>query len=199
MQKLKLAAFAVALVLVAGASISLQAQKRTRTPLKIEPPIFIGNVLTGSYSSNVNATELSPGQADYGSNEMYGATSYGQTKGDLSGHVFMSMNYSLPSLSHVDPDAAVNAFQSPQSCEVTGGSWSQVIYVDGAYTGSVFGRIVGGTVTWSGFGQSVVSLKLVADGGTDAYLGSSGNGDFAGTIDRSGNVPTVNGTLTLNY
>jgi hypothetical protein len=201
MTKLKFAALVVAVVLIAGASISGQAQKRSKALIRIEPPIPVGVVLSGTYASRIDATQLSVGEANYAASQVYGWTCYGQTKGDLSGYVFMSMNYSLPAFTPVDPAGSPSAFQPPPTSDVTGGSWSQLIFVDGVYTGSVSGRIVGGVLRWDSYSNNAtVELKLVADDGTDAYLGSSGNGDFQGLLDRSAkSVPTITGTLTLNY
>ena len=199
MQRLKFLALAAMLVLVAGTLFGSQAQKRMAVH-RVMPPVPVVGLLSGTYATSVTATEISGGQQDNLSNETYGWTTYGATKGDLCGFFFLSVNYSSPDFG-VDPIEVDPGVRQPANRIVTGGSWSKLIFVDGVYQGSVAGRIIGGTLNWDEKSQTTaVELKLTTDNATDAFAGNVGTGSFEGTMDRIGKaLPTLSGTLTLKY
>lgn len=196
MQRVKFLALAAILVLVAGAFFSSQAQKKM-TNHRMPPVAPVDGILSGTYASSVNATEISAGSPG-GFSEVFGWTCYGPTKGDLSGFIFLSMNYGAANPlggSGADPNIL-----PPSSSEVSGGSWSKLIFVNGVYMGSISGRILGGVISWEKGGQTAaIELKLTSDKGTNAYIGSVGMGSFEGTMDRTGASPLLSGILTLNY
>lgn len=159
-----------------------------------------GESLSGSYSMKVNAKELSAGITEYSLGQTYGWTSYGTTNGDLSGYIFLSVNYTLagggPPL---DPGTA-----RPQpifgASQVTGGSWSKLIFNGDKYVGSVSGRIVGGEIAWGTSElKATIRLELATDNGTDAFAGNVGKGLFEGTLDRTTERASIAGVLTLGF
>ena len=193
MYRFKFLAIAAMFVFGAGAFLSSQAQKRMT--IDIVPPQPTVGALSGTYRTSVGATEINVGEQNEMSNETYGWTSNGVTTGDLSGHIFLSVNYTWPGFGdEIGTEPAVTNI-------ICGGSWSQLIYVNGVYQGSVSGRILSGTITWDEKTRtSKIEMQLAADNGTDAYLGSVGTGSFSGSMDRrSQDVPAINGTLTLVY
>lgn len=195
MIKRRLLMIAAMAIIVTGALASASAQKASPIPV-IEP-------LNGVYSIAVNATELSPGETEYAMAETYGWTCYGKTSGDLTGFMFFSMNYAQAGYEIAQ---TVDKLSSPPqpigtTSQVTGGSWSKLIFVRGQYVGSVNGRIVGGTLTWSKTDLTVgMSLELTADDGTGYFAGSVGTGRFQGDMVRSEKAGGVmKGVLTLKY
>jgi hypothetical protein len=180
MSSIKFATLAtIAILLGGGVFATASAQKVKVGPIPLIEP------LNGTYAMKVNANELSSGDSEYAMQETYGWTCYGKTNGDLSGFMFISMNYTVPEKS---------------DSRVTGGSWSKLIFINGQYVGSVYGKIVGGTIVWSDADLTAkMSLELSADDGTGAYLGSIGKGRFDGMLDRTGKTGTISGALTLSY
>ena len=140
------------------------------------------------------ATEVSPGTM-VRPNKVFGWTFSGQTKGDSSGPIFMSVNYD-EDITGISPVDSV----TPMTLNlVSGGSWSEQIYVDGSFAGSISGSIVSGTVSWNTDRTvATVELQLICDNGTGTFAGASGSGTFTGTLDRA-SAGAVTGTLTLDY
>lgn len=199
MQRVKFLAVAAVLVLVAGAFFSSQAQKKMAIHKIPTPPMPYIGPLSGSFVSIVEATEISGPQQDPSGHSAYGWTWNGPAKGDLSGFVFLSINYSYTPF-EIDPIVTVDPSATPTGNNIIGGSWSKLIFVDGVYQGTVSGRILGGTLSWDEKNSTTaVELKLASDSATDAFAGSVGTGAFSGTMDRNGKFPVLSGTLTLNY
>lgn len=197
MCKMKLLAMTAIAIFVAGALTSVAAQIVKSTAIPI-----VGTPLNGTYTIAITANELSPGVTEFALGKTYGWTAYGKTSGDLTGFIFVSMNYTLPNLK-VTSGVDISPLQPilPTS-EITGGSWSKLIFNRGQYLGSVYGRIGGGTLTWSQSDLSAtMSLVLTADNGTGSFVGNVGKGSFEGTMNPSLTTKggNVTGVLTLNY
>ena len=182
----------VALALLFGGVFASATAQRRMPPQPIEPPVV--GTLSGTYKVAVTANELSTGDIDYTTGDTYGWTCYGTTEGDLSGFMFISMNYSASQ----PPVGGVIGEIPGGVSNVTGGSWSKLIFVDGQYAGSVYGKIVGGELVWNGR-AATISLQLTADEGTGSYLGSTGSGTFEGILDQNSKRSSVSGSLILNY
>jgi hypothetical protein len=208
--KNKFGVLAATAILLAGIVSSVAAQQIRKAPARINPvesvlpPAPPLATLSGSYSSKVNAKEVSAGDTQYSLGQTFGWTSYGTTNGDLSGYLFISLNYTLQKGSALPEAPAKSAIAPPQpiseTSQVTGGSWSKLIFRDGKYLGSVSGRIVGGELVWdSSQLNATMRLELAADDGTDTFQGNTGKGTFEGTLDRSTGKGNVTGLLTLNF
>jgi hypothetical protein len=201
MNTIKFPALVGVAILVGGVFASAFAQKAI-TPAPVGPPTFIVDPLSGTYTIKVDANEVSAGDTEYAVGKTYGWTAYGTTSGDLSGYIFISLNYSLPSVGAQPSKARLSRPQPiTQTSDVTGGSWSKLIFVKGRYVGSVHGRIVGGTLEWNQSDlNATLRLQLVGENGTGSFVDNTGKGTFEGTLDRtSSKVPNVTGVLTLNY
>lgn len=195
MNKIKSAAILALAIICAGMFATATAQKRASAPSTPHPlPVIFG--LNGSYNVNVEAVEVSIGAVDNTSGATYGWTWSGKTNNDLAGYMFVSLNFTAP-----DNNGEVGSDRAPAAPSViTGGSWSKVIFVDGVYAGTIFGKVTGGDLVWDAKSQtSSVNLQLTSDQGTEAFVGATGNGTFAGVVDQTGEIPTVTGVLTLNY
>lgn len=199
MYKIKPLALVALVILFSGVLTSVAAQRRMPAPIVDEAPaasidevpLPIPGMLSGTYSITVSAIELSAGDMDFATGMTYGWTSYGKTEGDLSGFMFISMNYTQST-----PPSSRGGGRS----QITGGSWSKLIYIKGEYAGSVYGRIVGGELVWNETGVPAnISLLLTSDAGTESFVGSAGSGNFEGQLDQSSKVPSVSGVLTLKY
>jgi hypothetical protein len=200
MYKTKLLPFAAVALLLGGISSSVAGQ--TRNP-PTQPPVSAETVNQADIS-NVNAIEVSPGETNYSIATTYGETYYGETSGDESGYLFISINSTLPKAATASPESPGATADQPQpieqASEVTGGSWTRQIFLRGKYIGSVYGRIAGGTLIWSQTDLSAtVNLDLLVDNGTQAFVDRTGKGRFAGALDRMSKVPTISGQLTLAY
>jgi hypothetical protein len=195
MYKIKSVALLALVILFGGAFIKAEAQKGSMAPIFIGPPPFIEAALSGSYSVVVNANQLSAGEVEPTTGATYGWTCYGSTEGDLSGFLFVSMNYAS------DYPLSAEAFtRSFSSVAVTGGSWSKLIFVNGVYAGSVYGKIVSGQLVRDKTqGTTSLNLELTSDEGTGDYVGSVGSGTFEGVLDQNSKVPSVSGKLVLKY
>jgi hypothetical protein len=197
MHKMKLMIITAVAIFMAGALTSATAQKEGSLPL----PLPIGP-LNGTYTMAMTANQLSAGDTEYAMAETYGWTCYGKTSGDLTGFMFVSLNYALPEYLSTDK---VEAGSTPveiilPTSNVTGGSWSKLIFMRGQYVGSVYGKVVGGTLVWSQMDLSAtMSLQLTADDGTGYFVGNAGKGTFEGTLDPSQKSGNLTGVLTLNY
>jgi len=188
--KIKLAAL-ISLALLFGGTFSGAAAQKRMSPILIEPPV---GALSGIYKISVEASELSSGVTDSLDGTTYGWTWNGKTDGDLSGFIFLSLNWT--------PEISVNDLEvlAVRPGTINGGSWSKLIFIKGQYVGSISGTIVGGEVSWSEKYQiATVSLQMIADEGTDMFAGSVGTATFDGILDQSGKKPTLSGTLILNY
>jgi hypothetical protein len=103
----------------------------------------------------------------------------------------VSLNYSA---------AMLGTDSTPVTNVITGGSWSKAIYIDGVYAGSVSGTITGGELVWNQETQeSTVSLDLISDQGTEAFVDAKGKGTFVGVIAQGSETRSVSGLLTLDY
>jgi hypothetical protein len=196
MSRIKFSALATVTMFLLGVFASVSAQKSAIPIVPAVPP------LNGTYSINLSANELSPGDTKFATQETYGWTCYGKTNGDLSGFMFISMNYTVPEL--VGKDSSSPSGNPPQpifpTSKVTGGSWSKLIFTKGQYVGSVYGRIVSGELVWSTTDLNAkVHLELVADDGTGSFVRNIGKGTFEGTLDRMNKQPKVSGALTLEF
>lgn len=190
MHKTKFLVLVAVAILFGGVFISAEAQKRMSAPVFIGPP---PTLLSGNYVMDVDANELSPGDTDSISGPTYGWTCYGTTVGDLSGFVFISMDYTSD---YLTPGGATRSGVK----SVIGGSWSKLIFVDGVYAGSVYGRIVGGQLVVNNIdGTTSMNLVLTAEDGTGDYVGSQGNGTFEGVLNQNSKARGVTGQLILNY
>ena len=190
MHKIKLAALISLALLFAGTFSGAAAQKRM-SPILIEPPV---GALSGIYKVSIDASELSSGVTDSLDWTTYGWTWNCKTDGDLSGFIFLSLNWT--------PEISVNDLEvlAVRPGTINGGSWSKLIFMKGEYAGSISGTIVGGEVNWNEKYQiATVSLQMIADEGTDTFAGSVGTATFDGILDQSGKKPTLSGTLILNY
>lgn len=193
MYKSKFLSLLTAAILVGGVLTSATAQRKL-TSEPIQPPVPLPT-LSGPITIDVQANELSDGETTF-DGSVYGWTCYGVTSGDLSGHIFMSINYG----------PAVPSLSGGEVRQVTGGSWSKLIYSKGVYMGSIYGRISGGEMASD---NSIVvtevplpvtiNLELTADGGTGIYAGNVGEGSFKGQYGSEEKSANVVGTLTLNY
>ena len=197
MYKMKLLAITAIVIFMAGALTSATAQIRL-------PPVPVIGPLNGTYKMAVTANVLSAGDAEYAMSETYGWTCYGETTGDLTGFMFVSMNYSLPEY-FIQPVDDVIGISPPQpifqASRITGGSWSKLIFIKGQYVGSVYGRIVGGTMEWSSKDMSAkLILELSADNGTGAFVDNVGKGTFEGLVPSQNTKDgSITGVLTLEY
>lgn len=208
MYKTKLLPFAIVAILIGSIISSAAGQKRTPIPAA-EPPVpaeTINPVETINPDlSKFSGVEVSPGETNYAVATTYGATYYGQTFGDRTGSFFVSVNYSLPGTGGPTArEAGSDTSDMPQPIDqsslVTGGSWTRQVFIDGKYVGSVYGRITGGTVTWSQTDLSAtVDLELAVDNGTEKFLDRTGKGQFHGKLDRMSKLPIISGDLTLEY
>lgn len=193
MKRTRLSVLATIVIALSGVFANVSAQKTDRPVPWVEP-------LNGTYTMRVNANELSAGDSKFELQETVGWTSYGKTDGDLSGFMFISLNYTLPKQS-VDPKDG-RPEPVPQTSQITGGSWSKLIFRDGQYAGSVCGRIASGEIVWSQTDlNATIHLELTSEGGTGSFVGSNGKGMFDGTLDRMGksSVAIVAGDLILDY
>jgi hypothetical protein len=186
----KVLALVALAILFGGVSIGAQAQK------KMSPPIFIGpppTVLTGDYTMNVNANEISAGNNDSISGPTYGWTCSGTTDGDMSGFIFISMDYASDITT--PGEAARSGVKS-----VIGGSWSKLIFVDGVYAGSIHGRLVGGQLVVNNIaGTTSMNLTLTVEDGDGDYAGSAGYGTFEGVLAQNTRARSITGQLILNF
>lgn len=191
MYKFKSLALVAVAILFSGMLFGASAQKKKAIKF-IEPPVPF-DILTGTHKIDVKADKLSIGEVPFGSGSTYGWTCYGVTEGDVSGYIFISMNYSAPELS----------WGGGESRTVTGGSWSKLIFIDGQYTGSISGLIVGGEVVSGDVTfnapATTITLQMTGDGGTGAYEGRKGTASFDGVVTDGPKATNVTGTLGLNY
>lgn len=197
MNKIKSAALIGFAIFLAGMFATAAAQKRTSTPSFSKPfPIVAG--LSGTYTINLDAVEVSTGTVDIISGASYGWTWSGKTYTDLSGYMFFSLNFAAP-----DNSTAVEAGGDrlpPQPRLISGGSWSKVIFIDGVYAGTISGRVTSGQLVWSPDTRtSNVSLQLTSERGTEAFVGLQGTGTFVGVVGQVGEVTTITGVVTLEY
>lgn len=189
----------VAVAILFGGVFAVAAAQMRMPPSPIEPPLPVGVTLSGTYSMEVSANQLSAGDIEFVTGTTYGSTFYGQTVGDVSGFMFVSMNYT--SL-QAPPADMISEGTAGGVSQVTGGSWSKLIFIKGEYVGSVYGRVVGGELVWSANKRGTttnINLQLTADDGTEAYVGNAGTGTFEGMLDLSSKFSTVSGKLTLTY
>jgi len=191
MNKIKSLTLIALVILVSGIFVSAAAQKK---PLPAEQVLPV-MPLSGTYKIALTANELSIGSVELNTGETYGWTCYGTTDGDLTGYMFVSLNYSLPS----PPDGESGDVAGGVS-QVSAGSWSKLIFSNGQYLGSVYGKVVSGQLVWNGRDRTTsVRLNLTADDGTESFVGSTGTGTFEGVLDPNSKTSYVSGTLTLNY
>jgi hypothetical protein len=207
MYKTKFLAFAVVAILLAGILSNVSAQRTQSAPPRDETPASdiqpdLGEITVRNDISRVSAIELSTGETDYAIGTTFGATYQGELSGELPGTFFVSMNYTVPETAlYAGGVTSTNGTPQPErSSQITGGSWTRLIYSKGEYIGSVYGRITGGTVTWGADDlHANISLQLAVDNGTQSLTGSRGNGNFEGTLDRTIQPAALSGTLALQY
>jgi hypothetical protein len=193
MNKIKSAAITALAIFCMGMFATATAQKKTTAHSIIPLPSTV--VLSGTYEVNLDAVEVSIGTVDYTSGATYGSTWSGQTAGDLSGFMFVSLNYCAP-----ENGGVVGIDSRPGTSVISGGSWSKVIFIDGVYAGSVSGTITGGELTWNpDTEESNITLQLTSDQGTEAFVDAKGKGTFVGVIAQRSVSRSVSGHLTLDY
>ncbi|MGH9875793.1 MAG: hypothetical protein ACRD9S_25350, partial [Pyrinomonadaceae bacterium] len=191
-KKNKFAALITLAILVGGMFSGAVAQKRM-SPAPVDPPS--PTVQNGIYKVSVDADELSPGVTDLSGQLTYGWTWSGKTEGDLSGFIFLSLNCAGGISAADQAGYAVGG-----TSKVMGGSWSKLIFIKDKYVGSISGTIVGGELVWSEKARiATVNLELTADEGTDLFAGNVGTGTLEGIMDQTTRVPSLTGTLLLNY
>lgn len=196
MNRIKLVSFIALAVFLGGSFSGATAQTRTSSLRFTAPPLPVVIALSGTYSVKVDAIELSRGQVDFTSGTTYGWTCYGKTEGDLSGFMFVSLNYDAPA----GFAGGIDVMPVGGASSVVGGSWSKLVFMKGEYVGSISGTIIGGNLIWNEKTQNwSVNLNLLSEQGTEALVGNTGKGSFAGTLDQNGKVSTVSGLLTLDY
>jgi hypothetical protein len=175
-----------AALLLAGIPTGVQAQKSKA--IQPTPPIAQNGPLKGNYFYVFNGLELSRGQSTAS------WSSYGSTAGDLNGFMFMSLN-----LAPLGSSSGTTVSENVDS-QVTGGTWSKLIFVNNVYTGSVYGKVLTGSVTWVNSETANIQLQVTADNGTLIYSGLAGKGSFNGSLTRSGSGQgTVSGSINLTY
>jgi hypothetical protein len=199
MQSMKFLILATMVMVLGVVSVSGQAQKRVMG--KKGNPLPMPTSLQGKYVTEINGIQMSEGTIAVtefsGSSQFIGWNSYGQTTGDLNGHFFLSVNYTVPT---VGPGDAIGTDPPLGNSQITGGSWTKLIYVDGAFMGSISGRIIGGSMAWDPrYETAKVSIEMAGETGTGLYEGNSGFGSFRGKMDRTNPTVTIAGSLTLNY
>ena len=173
-------------LLIAGIPTGVQAQKSKA--IQPTPPVAQNGPLKGNYFYVLNGLELSRGQSTAS------WASYGNTAGDLNGFMFTSLN--------LEPlgSSSGSLLSENVDSQVTGGSWSKLIFVNNVYTGSLYGKVVSGSVTWVNNDTANIQLQLTADNGTLIYAGQVAKGSFSGTLSRSGSGQgTVSGSINLSY
>lgn len=173
-------------LLLAGIPTGVQAQKSKA--IQPTPPVAQNGPLKGNYFYVVNGLEMSRGQSTAS------WASYGSTAGDLNGFMFMSLN-----LNPIGSSSGLVASENIDS-QVTGGSWSKLIFVNNVYTGSIYGKVLSGSVTWVNNETANIQLQLTVDNGTLVYAGQVGKGSFNGALTRSGSGQgNVSGSINLTF
>ena len=118
MYRIKVLAFVVVGVLLGGAFATATAQKAELGTG--EMPIPISGPLSGTYVSTLNADEVSAGETEHAVAKTFGWTGYGKTTGDLSGFMFVSMNFSVPQ--RQSSDATIRPGAATLTSKVSSGS-----------------------------------------------------------------------------
>lgn len=150
-------------------------------------------VLSGTYYIGVEAIETFPGETVFNEAKTFDRTSHGTTEGDLSGFIFISLNYTLPENNTVGD-------VSREESLITSGSWAKLIFKEGVYRGSVFGKITVGKILWNRRTNTAsITFELKSDSGTGIFTEERGKGFFEGTLYQSTKAPTLKGRLTLEY
>ena len=173
--KIKFMAFAVALLVTLVLSGAVQAQSGTAVSFK-------GLEISGGYEE--------PGEA-------YGWMCYAKTTGAFPGSFTMSMNY----LGTKEPGT---------SSSISGGSWTLPVYTTSkfsrfgpipleSYQGVLFGTVEAGAVTWGKDGNATMELKLTVKGGTQGFVGYSGDAVLYGTLAYSEKGAPWTGTIYFNF
>jgi hypothetical protein len=135
-------------------------------------------------TDTLNLIEISPGVIL--GNVRVGVTFVGVAFGDLPGAFTTSINYTPPA-----PGANVTN-------TILSGKWNLGVFEGESFVGLLRGRVTGGTAQWNSEGTlAAVTATLAITGGTDAFAGTSGSGQFSGTLSHLTAIPTLIGTLNL--
>jgi len=173
--KMKFMAFAVALLVTLVLAGAVQAQSDAAVSFK--------------------GLEISTGHEEPG--EAYGWMCYAKTTGTFPGSFTMSMNY-------------MGTKQPGTSSDISGGSWTLPVYTTSklsnlgpipleSYQGVLFGTVEGGAITWGKDGNATMELKLIVQGGTQAFAGYSGGALLYGTLAYSERGAPWTGTIYFNF
>jgi hypothetical protein len=195
MNKIKYTAFLVLAVFLGGIFSSAAAQKAS-TPGFIGPPTWEVKPLSGPYTVRTESIAVSKFDLNPDSGAPYRLSWSNKMIGDLSGFMFVSVNYSTPM--YLRGGAQVTGIGGTSN--VIDGSWTKLIFVNNVYVGSVSGTITGGELTWSETDQNTaIRLDLTSDQGSDAFTGCYGRGTFEGTWNQEAEGMPISGTLNFTY
>jgi|ERR1043166_140430 hypothetical protein len=194
MNKIKYAA-CLALAVFLGGIFSTAAAQKASSPSFIGPPTWEVQPLSGSYSVNTESISVSKFELDPESGAPYRLSWSNKTTGDLTGFIFISVNYATPMYMR----AGEQPIGLGGTSNVIDGSWSKLIFIKDVYVGSVSGTITGGELIWNGTNQPTIKLELTSDQGTEAFVGCNGRGTFEGTWNQDAEGTPISGVLTLNY
>jgi hypothetical protein len=162
---------------VLSCSLSLSLT-RTGSPPPAPPPAPPPSGST-TYTETLNATGKGAGIA--GSNTFF-LDMQGTLAGRLTSAFAARLYYTSPLGNGTNP--------------ITGRTWSANIGGTTSTTGTLQGRISGGSIRWSSAGHpGAVTLTFSVTGGTGAYAGRTGTATFQGAMDWYSEA--LSGTLTL--
>jgi hypothetical protein len=195
--------FAATLVLVVGQCFGAMAQSKMNSkggafpsPQGFPP------------TASVDAIEVAAGTVvvdnEASQETTFGYTFLGQTSGDVTGSLTLSLNCMqvIPG-----PGDIVGPGTKIGAAEVTGGAWTLPVYTlgvkgSGGHTGSLYGTIAkGGTMTWDKSGtNAIVYFELNVDGGTQSWSGIQGSATFVGVlaVDAETQKSTLRGDLVFS-
>lgn len=173
--KIKFMALTVALLITLVLSGAVKAQSGTAVSFK--------------------GLEISTGYEEPG--EAYGWMCYAKTTGAFPGSFTVSMDY-------------LGTKAPGTSSSISGGSWTLPVYTTSkfsklgpipleSYQGVLFGTVEGGAITWGKDGNATMELKLIVQGGTQAFAGYSGGAVLYGTLAYSEKGAPWTGTIYFEF
>ena len=195
---MKRLAFAFALTLVMAATAAAQGAIRLDDNEDQRPIIY--------QTGTIEGVEAVPGVVSADGATLTDTTYTADVSGALAGHFTAVIDSTLPT-----PEAErINDVLPQNDNQIVRGTWTMAVYQDGAYRGTLFGEITGGTISWE-YGKmtnvGVISAQLTIKGGTKGLADVAGGQSF-GTFDvvlesnPEGNgaiSPTLNGRLELAF